>query len=454
MRATYSQSDQAVSGLKQSAVHFFSVCLVLTAYVLHYNTEFERAPSLRKDSISYQLLADDIRTGAVFNRLSSTSENAVERSIRTPGFPLLLAISEPMFGKYAATKGNLLFGCLTLLIVMVSLRSVVSPILSGSWMLYIMFQYHYDTFSYARLVLSEWMTLCLLFLYFSQIVMCFSKRSSSSVFTLHLIAAFCVLTKPALGLIVPLTFVASFFLSRVRPLSVLAAAFFGLFPLFAWIGLNVHRVGAPTLTPFSGYNLFGVAALIGSAEAKSDDSEEFRAVVERINQKKSPPPKETFDFKAKFARRDLTLVDNYNFNVWEVGEPVREELAISPTAYNAHLLQYSFRVISENPRRYLEFVWENLRVATLPPPLILLLALPLLILYTGQFFALFSAMFIFVLLHLLHLGTVALMELMITRYHDVTYLPLLAVALIVATQVLLQTGKSLFLRTEEDEGAY
>jgi len=238
------------------------------------------------------------------------------------------------------------------------------------------------------------MTLCLLFLYFSQLVMCFSKRSSSSVFTLHLIAAFCVLTKPALGLIVPLTFVASFFLSRVRPLSVLAAAFFGLFPLFAWIGLNVHRVGAPTLTPFSGYN------------------------------------------------------------VWEVGEPVREELAISPTAYNAHLLQYSFRVISENPRRYLEFVWENLRVATLTPPLILLLALPLLILYTGQFFALFSAMFIFVLLHLLHLGTVALMELMITRYHDVTYLPLLAVALIVATQVLVQTGKSLFLRTEEDEGAY
>ena len=319
---------------------------------------FSRQPvlDLGEDTRQYIAFAQLLRSGEFFRDLSATAANRAT-VVRTPGFPLLLAAalticSEPQRALL------ILHGALTLItliILCLGFAKYLHPLLitlafyAGCWAFQLGFRH----------ISTEWTAFILVIWFFGCCHSCFSQPSAWRVMLLGLCSSFLALTKPALVPVIPLAVLIEELLpaaqGRRRLRLSLAAA---LLPVLGWMTLNLARLNVFSLTPFAGYNLFAVAALIGEAAPSATDNPDYAAFAAHVNRHKTPQKAES-DTPARLYR-DVMESENALFFIYNRNIGVAEEYLaarqVSLVERNRYMLAYAGDVIQRRPLRYLSWI--------------------------------------------------------------------------------------------------
>lgn len=399
------------------------------------------------DSLCYTKSAEAMLEGRYFRPgPTSTLEDCL--LLRTPGYPALMAAAQYLFGGgyEQVFIVHFLSALFSAVILGLAFRRWV-PILGGGACAlsgFLLMRYYFSW------VMTEWTAFCLLLIFASTLAGCFQRPSSLRVLALSLLVSLLVLVRPALIVILPFP-AAVLLLSRrlVSPrhwgLMVL-----GLLPVVAWMGGNYYRISSFSLTPHSGYNLIGVATSIGYAETREGDPEDLAYFIREVNRRKIPPVGESIPFYRYYQERvqiqrsfwDSKINYIHNYNTYDVALPIRLERGWPLVRYNELLFSYFFRTVRAFPAAYLEYVMAGLsRLKEVTPLLLPGLLLPL---FWRRFEELrplaltVSAMF---LLHLMHVFMCSSIEVLIPRYWDLTFAPLLVLSAVITLAAVYRAAR-------------
>lgn len=432
------------------AVEALSLCLVVALFVTLFRDArpvmlgeepIARDLHLLPDSRQYLTFAEAIATGELF-RVEPGRPVPQHLVMRMPGYPALLAFAAALVPGDAATRITVLHGAIglaTLVGVPLLVRAWCPVAVTAPALLFVLWRMRV----YFGWAITEWTSLNLLLFLFAASVRYWSRPSTAGLFGLGALAAALILVRPAMAVVGLVPAAAALAGVRAVGLRVLPAVVGPFVPVLLWMAFNVHRLGTFALTPSLGHNLFGVASMVGHAEAAPGDDEDLRLLIEEVNRGKQPPPGRRLAIgsagRAPFAWEIERLAGVYRRNVHRVAEDSVRRHGWDMVRYNAMLLEYSLRAIRRDPRAYLDYVLFGLRSLRSVVPLLLpALVVPAVWLWRGTHRGLAIATLSMLVIHLLHTLLCAMVEVVLPRYYRLTWFPLVA-ASIVATAVLVRS---------------
>jgi len=405
-----------------------ALALAVTAFFVLFSIPMKLTAN--SDSTEYMTFSAAIRSGELF---APSVDQPLSRGLgtRTPGYPLLLAIAESVTPDTVVAVRVLhgLLAVLALLYVPIALRGEVPVVSSAVSVLFgqTLMQFYYTT------AITEWACFNLLLTVFALSARAVDEPSLGRLSLLGFLCAYLILIRPAMIVVAavpPLLALVQSRFGRVRAL-VAAAAPFVL--ILLWATFNLYRLGSFTLTPFSGMNVFGVATIVGTPEARPDDGPELAILIREVNARKLPPAGETLESPRMAA---LGTANIYNWNVHQIGEVVRRQNGWDWVLYNRILIEYAWRAIRSNPSGYVAYVAGELgklsRTLAIFLPAILFASFWL---WRGRHRGLAVGLLVVVAIHVLHIVLCALVEVVIPRYEDLTSYVVLT-ALLVSVGVL------------------
>lgn len=343
-----------IFGLRLSEL--LSLVLTLAVFLALSNTYY--APKFFPDSEGYLQLADSVRDGSILEAPQHGNPPFV-RGIRTPVYPLLLALGQKVVG---GTGGyvlviHTLLGMLTLVLVLWILKDVVPMPITGVALLLTFFEVCAPPGrSFFASTLTEWTAVCIVFLYFALIVHYFEQPKPFRFFLLCCVVSLGVLTRPAMISLIPM--VAVIYFVSPRKLMNFLSGLIGCAPILFWMAINLHVLGSFALTTFDGVNLFGVAALIGHPDTQESDPTDLKDFIEKINANKIPKAGEEDE---SLERRLRFMADaGYNHNIY--GLALKDPVISSyhPKRINELMRIYAVRTFLRYPNRYALYVWYGL----------------------------------------------------------------------------------------------
>jgi hypothetical protein len=370
----------------------------------------------------------DFSRAIVSGELFTLRGGAVTRALatRTPGYPLLLAAGQLASSDLVAVVRVLhaALGLSTLIGVPLLLRSRCWMWISGPAVVLILWTMR----RFYVWPISEWLAVNLLVWFFALCVRYVDSPSRRRLLWIGLVAAVVALTRPALIMLALFPFGFALLPSPRGRRVMTAVALVSLMPILLWMSFNLWRLGSFTLTPFTGPNLFGVASLVGHATPQEGDSPELALFIEHVNAQKRPRPDEPLPFD---RIRVWGVVLMYHRNVHFIAEPLALTHGWDRVDFNRMTLIYSFRVIRSSPRDYVRYVLFGLRqLGGVVPLLPFVLAIPIYWLVRGEQRGLAVATLALFALHAAHVALCAAIEVVIPRYHDLTFSPLLGISVV------------------------
>ncbi|MCB0311356.1 MAG: hypothetical protein KDD42_08975 [Bdellovibrionales bacterium] len=268
-------------------------------------------------------------------------------TIRTPGFPVLIALANALFGPDLRSIA-LMHGCLavtTLILSVLILRKHFHPMVCGSTvMVLFLLARHLATY-----LMSEWTALCLLIVLAALLISYYQQASLYKIGAISLVITLAVLTRPALLPALSLPFIIWYFDRVADNYRVGLYIFCGLIPLLLLIALRWTETGRMGITPFGGISIAGLASSLPAAKVTSAADLELTE-LENAFRAKGAVVQDVREFQYSEAA--------YNWNIWNVAEEVRRNKGWSFEKHNKLMWRYALNIISQQPLTFL------VRVAT------------------------------------------------------------------------------------------
>jgi hypothetical protein len=330
---------------------FFYTSLFVTILTMVMVFSYYQEPVTVVDSEGYIEYADAIIDGSLFT-LRGPENISQDLSLRTPGYPLLLAISRVFSSKLEfALYAHRLVSYAVIVVVFYLLRSFIFPPVIGIALLS-SFTY---TIVFYPMIMTEWLTLNLLILFFALLFSFFHNSLVHTLFFVALSASIICLIRPALIVVPLITILLILLTSKKRSVFSILYVASPFMLIFIWMTFNWYRLQVFSITPFLGYNMFGVTTMLGEAEVREADSEETKKFIDHVNKRKEFPPA-GMKLPIKEFYTDLQPIDHF-FHANLIHAAPNE--GIDSVTKNRLFLIYSYRVIVQEPVRYLIYIYKG-----------------------------------------------------------------------------------------------
>lgn len=405
-----------------------TTCFIFAAALLFWYGGYDEAYWVL-DSRNYDHFADAILSGEIF--VSRPIEEVPDyRAWRTPGFPIVLAIGKLLGAKaWGGLKvTNILLASLVGVSFIAWPVGAVPPLLKGV----ALFLCFFGMQQYFPWMGSEWTALCFILLLVPLMHRYFREPSGWLLLAIGLLCSFCTLIRVAQFELLVIPFALALF-TPGRRMKFEAIACSALLPILAWMAFNYYSIGQFKVVAFGGYNLYGVFSLIGEAEEQPSDPEDLKLLIRETNKRRQELPEEPCLMRQLYAAGCKT-VERYNFNIWFVGHALTEEQGWSSVRANDLMSAYALRMLSAHTREYLDHVATQLGIAwqfILPLNRLVIVGGLAALAWSfarGRPAPLALTLAVMWYIHLSHCLLVAAVEIMIGRYHDLTFYPLLLVS--------------------------
>ena len=406
-----SSDNHQPPGNKQLLIPFLTIIVLICGLF----PPFEPHAELTHDGAGYLNVADIIIDGSIFTTELTPETNRL-LVIRVPVLPTVLAVLK-ITGADPA-QALVAFHTFAALLVLLLVLYHYGP-KSGYWFsgltylgsLCLMKEYH-------TLILTEFLAVLGLFTLIILTERCIENRSNRCLFLTGFLTSILILLRPAL-IVCLLAPALTIWFFRTKPK---AWALLGLaaLPLLLWMSFNFSRFGSFTITPFAGYNLFGVASVLGPIETTPEDPEDYQYFVKEFTEKRLEKINTAQDLDS-ILKRYGRLLYVYTRNISLVSEEIRSN-RWDAVHHNRILLNYAKRTIATYPTRYVTWVNSQLQV--------LWYCLPVFIPSIFAFYywrrritsnALAISAVLALLIHCAHMLEVSLVEVTIPRYIIPTY---------------------------------
>jgi hypothetical protein len=313
------------------------------------------APVPYPDSEGYLIFKDRILSGEIiWGNFTDGS-----RAFRTPGYPLVLAAADLLMpgngGQYVLM--HLLIGLAVMALAMWRLRPYVPSALVGL----AAFLVAHNMREFFPAILTEWVGVQLLILFALALLSWYEQCTAARLAVVGLACAVAWLTRPALQIlfIVPVALI--IWELKKGLLKNLAALIPGAALVLLWCAVNYLGIGKFTVAAFDGANIFGVATLIGHADALPSDDKDTAEFINYINSNKLPRLNSEEDFMAGEIQNPIN--NFYNDNIYRLAliSPIAKEKGV--VVANDLMRTYGLRVFKKHPLRVLEYIWSQFVLA-------------------------------------------------------------------------------------------
>lgn len=399
---------------KSKLLYNLTFCLLLLVCTFGFRTDLDEQP----DSKGYLIFAEQILNFEILNR-DTVSWPTV---IRTPAYPALIALSQLIVrdNQYSILLLHFLFAFLALLVFVQRFSLLISPkfsIFLGFIALFVWREYY-------TLVLTEWIALCTLIIFYCQLPLKHKEFTARRLLAISLLAAFLMLLKPVFLCLLPV--LAGLVLLSV-PRENLRYAFTylltGLMPVFLWAVFNVYRLGTFSIAVFSGHNLFGNASMVGSASFNEESESRLRRFADYVNQRKLPVAGKERDLLPEMLENYQSMTKAHNYNVYQVALKFEAESGLSRAEYDSLMKEYALHVISNNKKEYLSLVLQGMLVAKRDIWLMLISLLCLYMMFkSGHMLTVVLATTLST--HMIYMVSISFLQINIERYYFLTLIPL------------------------------
>jgi hypothetical protein len=408
---------------------FVPVCLLLLYLISTTRDDFNH---LGPDTDEYLVMSAEILSGELF-RDRAIEEIPVGSVIRTPGFPLTLAVGQllaPGNLRTAMLVGHSLLFLAAFLSIVIANRFAPSPWLLAALLFPALPQLR-EVFAGLA---SEWTAYCFLLFLFGSLLRFFGQPTTRHLLLIGVAASLTALARPALCIVVAMPFLAMVLLPQSNWLRRVALATCSLSLMWLWMGFNWHRLDSFSLAPRGGANIFCIGALIGKPSVHPEDPPEQREYFEALR-------KETFSATPEELAVERTLkipksfFANYVGN-YEIADRIAGELGINRVKGNEYLGIYGLRSIRDNLSSYLLHLFYGAHNFSITLYLLIpSFVIPLLWIRKKEQIALSWSALSILSIHVGHLSLVLLTQPLLSRYYSVTFYPLLLASLAVIVEL-------------------
>ena len=335
--------------MKRSALSILFSVLTFSIFFLSVSE-----PIWNPDSYSYVKFAEWLTDTSV------DTLDAFYLTIRTPGYPLVLALGMSFldYPDYIFAAHSI-FGMLAAYFFLTLINTPKSFIKKSLVLLisYALFRFFYIT------IMTEWLAFTLILIILALVFKALTKDHWYLYFIIGLVSGFLVLVRPALVLfpfviilaILFKNFNKTCFISMVLGLSLI---------LSPWLAFNYQRYQKITLAEFGGYNLAGVAMTLAAAEKKDEDSAELTKYIDALNTKR-------LELSDILAASIPKIRHRVTYNIWEGAFSQAYNTKISIYQGNVFAWKYALRVIKNNFKKYFNFWLKQFQAYLFNLPLIL-----------------------------------------------------------------------------------
>ncbi len=310
---------------------------------------------LYPDTRGYLDVARGITTGE-FWTTPANSQLSFSWAVRTPLYPLLLSLASS-FGDDFSRSLRLLHagmgGIAAAILVLVAPlgRSLFGRAIAGGVFLFCTLSVVGEDF---RSALTEWVAYSLLVLLVALCYHWMTSKRVSGIASLATVASLAALARPVLivAMIVPSLLILGSGRRELKRGCV--AVLSGSVLLIAWFAFNTYRFGSPSLSPFLGHNLIGIAGFLPAPEQED------------------LPPGPVREFGAMFAAQRITplelqtpfpsstdagrVLDVYNRNIHVIAATIASQMQLSVEVADRVYLRYSWQAIWGAPGVYVSYV--------------------------------------------------------------------------------------------------
>lgn len=400
------------------------------------------------DSEEYLTVAKAIYTGDFFT-FHPSPELGRGIWVRTPGYPLILALAHYFVKPWESTVMfvHITIAVFAMFFLCIALRQYLHPFLTALCLLLAPFALRFFSYLYFRTLMTEWTVVFLLLLFFGSLTRYFRFHSGTSLLVSGILFSFIILTKPALIVGIPLFL--GLLLGPVQKIplksSILLASFF---PIFLWMSFNFARFGVFSITPFSGTTLFGLVSStyseIDIAKAENKSLSYLKTEMMKRRELLSRSALSRLPFSG-ISLEDGQIIAANSYKGVDIGN----EQNWTQVTLNRLMLEYALSAIRENPAQYFRYVLVNLDKFLYS--LILLLLNILFLAMTNATKSImpiaFATLFLGVL-HSCHMLLVGAIEVALNRYYFATFVPAFTTLCILMCSYIYQ---QITLRREQSE---
>jgi hypothetical protein len=326
-----------------------NISIALPAIALVIFFAFAPEIQIRKDSGSYLSMATQIISGEIFEK-KELKEISFGRSIRTPGYPILIALStggDPFENSSYMLYTHFFIALAAMIFLSLALRQYCPPMVTAFAVLAI----ELLTKDFYAAIMTEFVAINVLLVLFGVTVRAMKNPSTRNIFFIGILAACAALLRPA-GIvcfaIVPLMVIYRRRLNIVNG-AVLAST---LLPLLMWMSFNYYHLGAFTITQVSGLNAMGIGSQLGYVEPQPGDSQTLIKFIEDMNVKKNPPMGEEDEHIQNLDPSYKFLLLNNTYWIMEG----RWQLSGAIPFDREYLWPYGTRAIKANLGNYFTYV--------------------------------------------------------------------------------------------------
>jgi hypothetical protein len=346
--------------------------------------------------------------------------------VRTPGYPLLLAGTQALaLGDFriAVLTLHALFGVIALFSVINALKTII-PIPLAAIGFSLLPSLCWEIFP---AVMSEWMVVMSLMILWSTWIVYLTSHKDKTLYISSVVTLLLVAIKPLFIFVclVPALLAISRGSINQRCYRITLVGLI-LSPLLQLMVLNQQRFGVFSVSPAGSLSFLGVTASLASAPVSSGDSEQTKAILGYINERRSSASPSEFS-KLGELRAD-SIFQSVSSNYETVIEAPRALRVEWRDLFSAISL-YNRRVITEHPDLYKQFVVSGLQSLQLS----LLVSFPsfvapLYLLYRRRLVPLAIATLLFFAVHIGATTIVSFIGIIHNRYYNTTYFPLLVIS--------------------------
>jgi hypothetical protein len=346
--------------------------------------------------------------------------------VRTPGYPLLLALTQTLaFNdlRIAVLSLHTLFGVIALFCVINALKPIIpiplaaigfAPLPILCWEIF-------------PAVMSEWMVIMSLIILWSTWIIYLTSHKNKTLYLSSFVTLLLVTIKPLFIFVclVPVLLAISRGSMNDRCYRIAVVALI-LSPLLLLTTLNNRRFGVLSVSPAGSLSFLGVTASLAPASVSTDDSDQTKAILQYVNERRTSASPAEFSKLGELRADSIFQAVSSNYEA--VLEAPRALHVTWRDLFSA-ISVYNQRVIAEYPDLYRRFVVSGLQSLKLS----LLLSLPsfvapLYLLYRRRLVPLALATLLFLAVHISATTIVSFIGIIHNRYYNTTYFPLLVVS--------------------------